>query len=224
MYAHQRCGAVGDRGFVVGEARAVRRAGFDEPRARLPHDVRDAEAAADLDELAARDHDFPPRCQRRQREEYGGRIVVHRHRRLGAGQPTEQRLENGRAASRASRSRRRIRGCCSRERRRPSRRSPSASGARPRFVWRTTPVALISGRSGAARTAVQRLRTSSTIRASEGAPAPAAMRARASSSASRVMSSRSASSSSAPARRSSARTRSTEGKARYVEAAIYARL
>src|SRR3989304_4922006 len=44
-----------DRALVVGEPRAVRRPHLDEGRARAREHVRDAEAVADLDELAARD-------------------------------------------------------------------------------------------------------------------------------------------------------------------------
>ena len=58
--AHQRRGVRPDRPFVVAEARDVRGADFAERRAADGHDLRDAEAAADLDELAARDDDFLP--------------------------------------------------------------------------------------------------------------------------------------------------------------------
>ena len=57
-----------DRALVVGGARAVRRPDLDEPRARAREHVGDAEAVADLDQLAARD-DAPrgPRRARRAR-------------------------------------------------------------------------------------------------------------------------------------------------------------
>ena len=59
-----RARGVAQRLLVVGQARAVRRADLDEPRARLRDDVGHAEAAADLHELAAGDDDRPARGRR----------------------------------------------------------------------------------------------------------------------------------------------------------------
>ena len=61
-------------------------------RARLRHHVGHAEAAADLDQLAARDDDLAPGRQRRQHDQRRRRVVVDDDRRLGAGQPAEQRF------------------------------------------------------------------------------------------------------------------------------------
>ena len=59
--------AVGERRLEVGGARPVRRADLDEPGAGAPDDLRDPHAAADLDELAARDRDAAPRRPARPR-------------------------------------------------------------------------------------------------------------------------------------------------------------
>ena len=54
-----------ERPRVVGQARAVGRADLDEARARRAHDVGDAERAADLHQLTARDDDLAPAGERR---------------------------------------------------------------------------------------------------------------------------------------------------------------
>jgi len=65
---------------------------FVEVGAGLRHDLRDAEAAADLDELAAGDDDLvlPRKDQRRQRQEQRRGVVVHGDGRLGAGDAPQQ--------------------------------------------------------------------------------------------------------------------------------------
>ena len=77
-------------GRVVGQPGAVRGADLAEARPRLRHDVGHAEAAADLDELAARDHHFASGSQRRQREQRRGGVVVHDDRGVGAGEAAEE--------------------------------------------------------------------------------------------------------------------------------------
>jgi DNA replication initiation complex subunit (GINS family) len=76
--------------LVVRGARAVRRPDLHEARARASEDVRDPEAVADLDQLAAGDDDLASFAERREREEDGGRVVVDDERRLGAGQLPEE--------------------------------------------------------------------------------------------------------------------------------------
>jgi len=66
---------------------------LDELRARAPHDVRKPERAANLDELPARDQHLPAAREHTQHQQHGGRIVVHDHRRFGAGQLTQQLLD-----------------------------------------------------------------------------------------------------------------------------------
>ena len=78
-----------DRLLVVGGSRAVRRPDLDEPRARARQDVRDPEAVADLDQLAARDEHVAALRERGQGQEHRSRVVVHDERRLGPGQPAQ---------------------------------------------------------------------------------------------------------------------------------------
>ncbi len=58
VHAEQERGVGADRPLVVGGARAVRRPDLDEPRTGPREDVGDAEAVADLEQLAARDDDL----------------------------------------------------------------------------------------------------------------------------------------------------------------------
>ena len=92
-----------ERALVVGDARAVRGADLDEPRARAGEHLGDAEAVADLDQLAAGDEHVPPFGERREREHHGGRVVVDDERGLGTGDPAEQRRRGDPGAIRASR-------------------------------------------------------------------------------------------------------------------------
>ena len=82
----------GDRIGVVAQVRAVRRADLAQPRAASQHDVGDAELAADLDQLAARDDDLAAVGQRLERQQHRGGVVVDDEGVLGAGQPAQQRL------------------------------------------------------------------------------------------------------------------------------------
>ena len=90
-----------DRALVVGSARAVRRPDLDEAGAGAREHVGDAEAVADLDELAARDDDLASLGERGEGEQHGGRVVVHDERRLGAGQLAQMQRRGDPGASRA---------------------------------------------------------------------------------------------------------------------------
>ena len=79
--------------LVVGDARPVRRADLDESRQRDREYLRDPEAVADLDQLAARDDDLSVRGECSQAEQQRGGVVVHDQRVLGAGQAPEDRRE-----------------------------------------------------------------------------------------------------------------------------------
>ena len=79
--------------LVVLRARAVRRADLDEPRARAREHVGDAEAVADLDQLAARDDHLAALGERAEREQHRGGVVVDDERSLGAGQPAQDRRD-----------------------------------------------------------------------------------------------------------------------------------
>jgi hypothetical protein len=58
MHAEEQTSVIGNRALVVAQARAIGGADFAEQRAAFVHDVGDAEAIADLDQLAAGDDDF----------------------------------------------------------------------------------------------------------------------------------------------------------------------
>ena len=93
VHAEQERGVGADRPLVVGGARAVRRPDLDEARAGAREDVGDAEAVADLEQLAARDDDLAPLGERREREQHGGGVVVDDERRLGAREPAHERVD-----------------------------------------------------------------------------------------------------------------------------------
>ena len=152
MDAQQQRGLGPDRAVVVGRARAVRRPDLAQDRARPGEDVGDAKAVPDLDQLAARDEHLASLGERRQREHDRGGVVVDDERGLRAGQPAEDARRRGPAASRAHPTRGRTRDSSIRAAvRTTSSRASSASGARPRFVCTTTPVALIVRRNRARR-------------------------------------------------------------------------
>ncbi len=78
----QAPGVGADRVGVVAQVRAVRRADLAEPRAGRGDEVRQPEAGADLDELAAADDDLPPGGESGRREDEGCRAVVDDEGRL----------------------------------------------------------------------------------------------------------------------------------------------
>ena len=154
-----------DRLGVVGQPGAVGRAHVDEPRARLLHHLGHTERAADLDALAAAHGHVAAGGEGGEHEQHGRRVVVDDHRRLGTAQPGEQ-LPDGPLA-RATLARRQV------ELDRSGRAPPGrgASGARPRLVCSSTPVALITGVSSVRRNA------SALAGADPGSPAAIASRA-----------------------------------------------
>ncbi len=76
MHAQQQFRSLGDGGFVIGDAGAIRRPHFAKHRAGLRHHIGNAERTADLDQFAARDDDFPALGQRVQGQQHGGGVVV----------------------------------------------------------------------------------------------------------------------------------------------------
>ena len=150
MHAQDERRPVADRRGVVGGAGPVRRADLAQHGARLRHHVGHAEAAADLHQLAARDDHLPAGRQRRQ-DEQRRRRVVDDDGRLGAGEAADGALGVDVAAPAMPPARGRIRGSCNRRRARATRSTAArASGARPRFVWTITPVALMTRTSDGA--------------------------------------------------------------------------
>ncbi len=93
VHLHQQRAARAERLGVVAQVGAVGGADLDQLRAGPPHDVRDAERAADLDQLAARHRHLLPRRQRVEEQEHRGGVVVDGGRRLGAGQLAQQPFE-----------------------------------------------------------------------------------------------------------------------------------
>ncbi len=90
----QQDGRLGaDRALVVGGARPVRRPDLDEPRAGPREHVRDAEAVADLDQLATGDDDLAALRQRCEREQHRRGVVVDDECGLGSGQPAQDRRD-----------------------------------------------------------------------------------------------------------------------------------
>jgi hypothetical protein len=83
--------------------RPVGRAHFHQPRAALPQHIGNAEPAADLDELPARDDHLAAACQRRERQQDRARVVVDHQRGLRAGQLTQQRFRMDVARAAAAR-------------------------------------------------------------------------------------------------------------------------
>ena len=131
---------------IVIKVGAIGRADFHQACAALAQHVGDAEATADLDELAARDDDLAALGQRRQRQEHGSGIVIHDQGGFGSRQAAEQVLGMQitrpplpglqvifEVAIAGSDTRHGLAG------------RDVLSGARPRLVWMITPVALITG-------------------------------------------------------------------------------
>ena len=165
---HGRLGP--ERTLVVGDTGAVRGADLDEPRARAGEHVGDPEAAADLDQLAARDEHLAALASAARasstaaalllttsaasapviRCSSAGEMVLARAARPGV----EVELEVGVAAADLD----------------DASSAACASGARPRFVWITTPVALITRRSdGGWRRPAPRARLDGIARIAAGA-------------------------------------------------------
>ena len=86
VHAQDRARLGAERARVVGRAGAIGRADLAQARARALHDLGDAEAVADLDELTARDDDLAPAPERCKREHECRCAVVDADRRFRAGQ------------------------------------------------------------------------------------------------------------------------------------------
>jgi hypothetical protein len=120
---------------------------FAQLRAALLDDVGNAEGAADLDELTARDHHFATARRRRQHEHRRRGVVVRQDRRFAAEERLAERRQVfvARAAPPSSRSNSRFVYPVTISAPRPT--SAASIGARPRFVWMMTPLPLIVRRS-----------------------------------------------------------------------------
>ena len=80
---HRRIGR--DGLLIICQVRAIGGADLDEFGARSRHDIGDAEAAANLDKLAAADNDLLACGMGRQHQQHGGRVIVNDQRVLGTG-------------------------------------------------------------------------------------------------------------------------------------------
>ena len=153
MHAQQQARALGDGFAIIVDAGAVGGAHFAQHRARARHDIGDAEAVADLDQLAARDDHFAAGGQFVQRQKNRGGVVVDGDCRA---RPAAARAAPPTWTSRLPR---RPRGEIVFEIGVAGENGASgASGARPRLVCSTTPVALMTRRSDGAASAAQRAR------------------------------------------------------------------
>ena len=181
---------VGERRLEVGRPGPVRRPDLDQPRAGAPDDLGDPHAAADLDQLAARHDDAAAAPGQPDREGERRRVVVGDERILGAGQGDEVVLGDPRSAA----PRRPVVAVHLEQQRSRCATAAAAAtaaaghGARPRFVWMITPVALMSRREariGRIRRGGRRRVVGERRPASRGS-APAASRARSSSTTARA--------------------------------------
>ena len=87
--AQHRLGLLAPGALEVAQVGPVGGADLDEAGAALAQDVGDAEAVADLDELAAGDEHVAAARQRGEGEQHRGGVVVDDQRVLGAGQRAE---------------------------------------------------------------------------------------------------------------------------------------
>ena len=92
MDAEDQRRAVANRRRIIRRACLVGRPHLAQGRARLRHHIRDAEAAADLDQLAARDDHLASLRERRQNEQCCGGIVIDNRGGLSAGETAEERF------------------------------------------------------------------------------------------------------------------------------------
>ncbi len=88
--AEEEARAFVEGAFVIADARAIRGAYFAQDGAAFGHDVWNAEAVANFDELAARDDDLGIFREGIQDEEDGGGVVVDDNRSLCANELREQ--------------------------------------------------------------------------------------------------------------------------------------
>ena len=85
MRAQQQRRARRERALEILEVDAIRRADFDQHRAAALENLGNAKAAADLDELVARDDHFASLRKRIEHEQHRGGAVVDDERVLRAG-------------------------------------------------------------------------------------------------------------------------------------------
>ena len=102
VHAHEGAGSLIDGGGVVAQVAAVGGAHLAQAGTAFFHHFRDAEAAADLHQLPARDDDLAALAEGVQHQQDGGGVVVDHHAGLGAGQALEQPVDDGVTAAAAA--------------------------------------------------------------------------------------------------------------------------
>ena len=90
VHLQQHAGLGCERARIVRKPCLVGGADLDQTRAALVDDVRDPEGAANLDELAPRDHHFTASGEGAGREQHGGGVVVDHQGGLGSGKLAQQ--------------------------------------------------------------------------------------------------------------------------------------
>ena len=152
MHAEEQARFFVDRAFVVAQARTIGGADLAKNCATFRHDVRDAEAIADFDQFAAGDYYFGGFGESVEDQENCGGVVVHDDGGFGSDEVSEQ--ARGVDIALAALAARNIvfeigimSGVSA-----ISAAAAVESGARPRFVCSTTPVALITRRREGAST------------------------------------------------------------------------
>ncbi len=101
VHLEQAAGVGADCSLVVGERRAVGRADLTKPGTRARDEVRQPEAVADLDHLAAADDHLAPRRERGRGEHERRRSVVDHQGRLGLRNQLEEGRERAATTGRA---------------------------------------------------------------------------------------------------------------------------
>ena len=92
MSSHDQGSRFFERLPVIGQAHFIGRSHFDKLCTGLLHHIRDAESAAYLDQLGARDNDTLFVCQGCQDKQHRRGIIVDHQGRLGTGQFLQDRF------------------------------------------------------------------------------------------------------------------------------------
>ena len=93
MGRHDKAGPIGYRRLVVAQVRTVGGAHLHHVDAASGHYVRQAEGAADLDQLPARNHGLPAHGERVEHKQHGRSVVVDHGRRLCPRQVCQETLD-----------------------------------------------------------------------------------------------------------------------------------
>src|SRR4030095_11292240 len=95
MYSQNQLRALVDSLLVVSDSSAIGCADFAQDRAALLHHIGYSKAAADLNQLTARDDYLSALCQGVQHQQDSGGVVIRDHSGFGSGEPRQQPLTVG---------------------------------------------------------------------------------------------------------------------------------